>query len=317
MAKVELGSIQTKSVKEIWKNEERDFTPWLAENIEHLSSLIGITIEVEQTEKRVGSYELDIFGRVGGSDAVVIVESQLDATDHKHLGQLITYAAGLEAAIVIWVAPEVGDDHRSAVKWLNRNMTEKISFFLVRPEVIVVDDSKPAVRFQLEAAPSEFERRLRETVEVENAPRFEFRRKFWEDLFAFLSANGHPWAQGRRATKESWVSSSVGRAGVNVNVSMALGSRIRVEIWCPDDSDKQMFDTLFGNRAEIEKKLGGETVSWERLDGSRSSRVAVYKNYDKEQAASDTPHRRDIFSWVGSQLSAMREIAKQYLVAKP
>jgi hypothetical protein len=316
MAKIELGNIQIKSAKDVWKHEEKDFTPWLAENIDHLSKLIGIPIAVEQTEKRVGAYELDIFGRVEGSDAIVIVENQLDPTDHKHLGQLITYAAGLEAAIVIWIAPEVGDDHRSAIKWLNRNMSEKVSFFLVRPEVIQVDNSKPAVRFQLEAAPSEFEKRLRESVEDESAPRFEFRRKFWEDLFAYLAANGHPWAQGRRTTKEGWISSSVGTSGIAVNVSMAQGSRIRVEIWMRDDADKQIFEALLAKKAEIEKRLEGETVSWERLDDSRASRVAVYRNYDKEQAANDTPQRKEIFSWIGTQLSAMREIAKKYLVSK-
>jgi len=316
MAKLELGNIQIKSAKDIWKNEEKDFTPWLAENIEHLSKLIGIPIAVEQTEKRVGAYELDIFGRVEGGDAVVIVENQLDATDHKHLGQLITYATGLEAAIIIWIAPEIGEDHRSAIEWLNRNINEKISFFLIRPEVIQVDNSKPAVRFQLEAAPSGFERRLRESVEDENTPRFEFRRKFWEDLLAYLASNVHSWAQGRRTTKDSWISSSIGRSGVGVNVCMAQGSRIRVEIYCSNDSDKQIFETLFARQAEIEKRLDGENVSWERLDDSRASRVAVYRNYDKEQAASDTPHRKELFSWIGNRLSVMRDIAKQYLISK-
>jgi hypothetical protein len=316
MTKVELGNIQIKSAKDVWKHEEKDFTPWLAENIEHLSKVIGIPIKVEQTEKKVGAYELDILGRIEGSDAVVIVENQLDAIDHKHLGQLITYAAGLEAAIVIWVAPEVSDDHRAAIKWLNRNIGEKVLFFLIRLEVIGVDDSKPAIRFQLEAAPSETERRFREIVEDENAPRFEFRRKFWEDLLTYLAANGHPWAQGRRTTKEGWISSSVGMANIGVNVSMAQGSRIRVEIWIRDDSDKEIFETLFAKKVEIEKRLEGETVSWERLDDSKASRIAVYRNYDKEQAASETQHRRELFSWIGKRLTEMREIAKKHLISK-
>jgi hypothetical protein len=316
MAKVELGNIQIKSAKDIWKHEEKDFTPWLAENVEHLSKLIGIPITVEQTEKRVGAYELDILGGVEGSDAVVIIENQLEATDHKHLGQLITYAAGLEAAIVIWIAPEVGDDHRSAIEWLNRNMNKKVSFFLIRPEVIQVDNSKPAVRFQLEASPSEFEKRFRETVEDENAPRFEFRRKFWEDLLAYLAANGHSWAQGRRTTKEGWISSFIGMAGISANISMAQGSRIRVEIYCSDDSDKQIFETLYAKKDEIEKRLEGEKVSWERLDDTRASRVAIYRDYDKEQAANDTQHRKEIFSWIGNKISVMRDIAKKYLILK-
>lgn len=173
--------------------------------MDHRLSALGIQITIDSTEQRVGDYELDIMGHVEENDSVVIIENQLQCTDHSHLGQLITYAAGLDAAIVIWVAPEVRDEHRSAIEWLNTHMVDKISFFLVRPEVFKIDLSKPAVRFQVEASPDEWGRRLKSIVENEEAPRHEFRRKFWEDLLKYLASDGHAWAGGRSTTKYNWI----------------------------------------------------------------------------------------------------------------
>ncbi|MGH9783131.1 MAG: DUF4268 domain-containing protein, partial [Terriglobia bacterium] len=184
MHNTSLGQLKVKEPREVWKSEERDFTPWIAANIERLCEVIGIPFTVDQTEKRVGAYELDIFGRVEKTDAPVIIENQLGTTDHKHLGQLITYASGLDAALVIWIAAEVTDEHRAAVEWLNKSTTDGVSFFLVRPEVLQIDDSKPAVKFVVEASPSEFKRVLREAVEGEEGPRHEFRRKIWTALLA-------------------------------------------------------------------------------------------------------------------------------------
>jgi hypothetical protein len=299
----------------LWKHEERDFTPWLAKNIDQLSELLGVSILVDNTEQKVGGYELDILGHVEENDAVVIIENQLQSTDHGHLGQLITYAAGLDAAIIIWVAPEVRDEHRSAIMWLNDHTDEKISFFLVRPEVFRIDNSNPVVRFQLEASPSEIGRRLRSIIGTEDAPRHEFRRRFWESLLQYLSENGHPWAKGRATTKASWISSPIGRAGIGANVSMAQGSRIRVEIYCTNDPEKQLFEQLLAHKCEVENQLQGEEIRWERLDDATASRVAVYRPYEKEQTEEDTPYRRELFAWIAKNLFALRAVARQYLVS--
>jgi hypothetical protein len=193
-------------------------------------------------------------------------------------------------------------------------MDEKISFFLVRPEVIRIDNSLPAVRFRLEAAPSQFSRRLKSVVEKEDSPRHEFRRKFWEGMLHYLASNGHPWAKGRATTKDSWIASSVGRSGVSVNVSMAQGSRMRVEVYLANDPEKTLFDTLHSHRADIEARLPEEIVSWERLEDAAASRVAVYRPYDKQLASEDTEHRREVFKWIGRQLTALRTVAKELLV---
>ena len=225
MSKVTLGTLEIVSPKTVWKNEERDFTPWVAENISHISTAIGVSVVVEQTEKKVGIYELDIFGRVDGTDKPVIIENQLGETDHKHLGQLITYASGLEAAIVIWIASEVTDEHKAAVEWLNRMANENVSFFLLRPEVVKIGDSLPAARFHLVVGPSEFSRMIKEVVENDDAPRHAFRRSFWSGLIATMVSSGCSWAAGKRTGKESWIGFSIGKGGVGVNVSMAMGSR--------------------------------------------------------------------------------------------
>jgi hypothetical protein len=245
----------------LWKHDERDFTPWLAQNIDQLSALLGVPIVVDQTEHRVGNYELDILGRVEESDTIVIIENQLTATDHGHLGQLLTYAAGLDAAIVVWVASEVRDEHRAAIEWLNSKTVEGISFFLVRPEALSINGSQPAIRLNLESAPSEFARRLRGVKESDDNPRHEFRRKFWEALYSYLASHGHPWARGRSTTRDAWIASAVGKSGIGANVSFAQGSRIRVEIYLSSDSAKKQFDVLIENRSSIEAQFPGEEVS--------------------------------------------------------
>jgi len=313
MTKPDLGDLKILNPREVWKSEEKDFSPWIVENIQKLSEVVGVPFTAEQTEKKVGSYELDIYGRVEGTDAPVIIENQLGETDHKHLGQLITYAAGLDAGVIIWIATEITDEHRAAVEWLNRNTNDTVSFFLVRPEVLKIDESKPAPRFFLEASPSEFKRILREAVETEEAPRHQFRRKFWGDFLSFLASNGHSWAEGRRATKEAWLSTFIGKSGITVNVSMAMGSRIRVEIYCSQDAEKKLYKQLQTHKPEIEQVLTGEQVSWEPLEDSAASRVAVYQSYNKDEVADDTPERKELFKWIEAQLLKLREIAKKYL----
>lgn len=314
MSPTALGRIVNRDPREVWRNEERDFTPWLAENIGLVSDVLGIPIAVDQIEHRVGPYELDILGHVETTDAVVIVENQLTRTDHGHLGQLITYAAGLEAAVVIWIAVDVCDEHKAAIDWLNQHAAQSISFFLLRPEVFSIDDSPPAVRLNLVAAPSEFSRRLRSVVESEERPSHEFRRQFWSALLAHLATKGHAWARGRATTKDAWIAFGVGRTGIGCHVSMAQGSRIRVEIYLSDERAKRRFDQLHAHRPDIEAELTPDTVSWERLEDAVAARVAVYRDYDKSAVSDATAERRALFDWIESRLCVMRAVAKRYLV---
>ncbi|MED4785234.1 DUF4268 domain-containing protein [Brevibacillus choshinensis] len=317
MNPITLGQIKTIDPRTIWRNEERDFTPWLADNIEALSDAIGFPIEVEQTEKSVGKYELDIVGKVVGTDKVVVIENQLEKSDHKHLGQLITYAAGLNASIIIWVTPYTEDEHRRAIEWLNEVTDEQVNFFLVRPEAYRINDSVPAVKFYVETAPSHFVRNLREAYKGKEAPRHLFRKLFWQEMYEYLAEHGHPNANGRQTTSDSWVTFSVGKSGVSANVCMGQGSKLRIELLLDSRSTEQndlAFDMLARKQAEIEKILEKETVVWDRMETSKSSRIAVNLPYDKARAESDEAYRQELFAWISPNLARMRKIGADYLV---
>lgn len=174
----ELGRLETEDPRLIWPREDRDFTPWLAANIDQLSEVIGIRLKVQQVEQRVGNYQLDIYAR-DENESVVIIENQLEVTDHTHLGQLMAYAAGLDAKVIIWIAAKVRDEHRLVIDWLNRNMGDDVSFFLVRLKVVHIENSKRAAQFVVEAEPSQFERTL-DTI-IARVPAIRPTRMIWSD----------------------------------------------------------------------------------------------------------------------------------------
>ena len=119
-------------LRSIWKNEAHDFTPWLAqeENIKLLSDAIGVDIIVTEVESPVGPFSVDIVGKEIGGDRIVVIENQLESTDHDHLGKAITYAAGKNADIIIWCVKEAREEHRAAVEWANRKFNSEVAFFL-------------------------------------------------------------------------------------------------------------------------------------------------------------------------------------------
>ncbi|MED4785219.1 DUF4268 domain-containing protein [Brevibacillus choshinensis] len=316
MNTVQLGKIKIIDPRELWSNEERDFTPWLADNIEALSEAIGFPIEVEQTEKAVGKYELDVVGKVVGTDKVVVIENQLEKSDHKHLGQLVTYAAGLNASVIIWVTPYVEDEHRRAVEWLNEITDEQVNFFLVRPEAFRINESLPAVKFYVETAPSHFVRNLREAYKREDAPRHTFRRMFWQEMFDYLAADNHPNAKGRQTSADSWVGFSVGKSGVSVNVCMGQGSKLRIELLLSASTREQnekAYEMLKRKQIEIEKIMDGETVLWDEMGSAKSCRIAVNYAYDKARAEDDASYRKELFKWIAPNLARLRRVGAEYL----
>jgi hypothetical protein len=169
--------------RQFWPNEERNFSPWLAEdkNIRQLSDILGIDLEVIEKEKAVGDFELDIFAcDKDNPENIVIIENQLEGTDHTHLGQLLTYAAGLNAKTVVWIiAGEARDEHKVAIDWINQLSYEKVSFFLIRIEVLKIGDSNPGVQFIIECAPSEFSRKMNSVKPKQSYP--SPRSLIWQD----------------------------------------------------------------------------------------------------------------------------------------
>lgn len=165
MTDIRFGRLVDLPLREAWKHEAHQFTPWLADNIDHLSEAIGIPLELTGTEVAVETFSADILARNPIDDSIVLIENQLETTDHTHLGQIMTYLAGLEAHTVVWIAPAFREPHLSAIRWLNEHTADGFSFFAVKARVVRIGDSPYAPIFEVVEKPDKWMRKLQTEVD--------------------------------------------------------------------------------------------------------------------------------------------------------
>lgn len=274
----EFGELKSVPVRTVWPSEARDFTPWLAENIDRLNEALGMDLEIVAQEMSVGSFAVDIVARDVGTGGKVVIENQFGGTDHDHLGKIITYAAGVDALSVIWVTETIRDEHRQALEWLNRRTDDAIHFFAVVVEVLQVDASRPAVVFKPVVYPNEWQRATREATESKPTPREEAYRRYFQVLIDELREQHH-FTRARAAQLQSWYSFASGVSGIAYGTSFAQGGRARCDVYIDygdAETTKALFDDLFAQKATIESEFG-EPLEWERLDDRRASKIAVYR----------------------------------------
>lgn len=157
-----LGTLsEIKDLREIWPHEAHDFTPWLAQNIDILSETIGIDLSVEETESSVGDFNVDIFATDADTGRRIVIENQLEDTDHEHLGKLITYASGKAAELVIWLVRKARPEHRAAIEWLNNHTDEDVGFFLCEIKLFRIGNSAPAPRFEIIEQPNNWVKEMK------------------------------------------------------------------------------------------------------------------------------------------------------------
>lgn len=200
MTEVQFGRLTDLPLRDAWKHEEQSFTPWLAANIDHLSEAINIPLELTGTEVAVETFSADILARNPQDNSVVLIENQLETTDHTHLGQIMTYLAGLEARTVIWIAPNFREPHLSDIRWLNEHTADGFSFFAVRLRVVRIGDSPFAPIFEVVEKPNDWNRVLTQTANNAQSSAAEARQRFWR-----LYLERHPEAakQGIKASGSS------------------------------------------------------------------------------------------------------------------
>lgn len=153
-----LGKLEKVNLRDIWANEEYDFSVWLSkeENLKELSNTVGIDIILEERESAVGKYSVDIYGKEDGTDRKVVIENQLEDSNHDHLGKIITYASGKDAKTIIWIVKRARDEHRQAIEWLNAHTDEEVGFFLLEIELWKIGDSAPAPKFNVVSKPNDW-----------------------------------------------------------------------------------------------------------------------------------------------------------------
>lgn len=301
----DLGELKRLDPRDVWKSESANFTPWLAENLDHLADVLGLDLELTQREAPVGAFSVDLEARDVGRDRVVIIENQLEETDHDHLGKLITYAAGRDAGVVIWVSREFREEHRQALDWLNRLHAGKTEFFGVLVELLKVDDSKPAVNFRLVAFPNEWARATAgPTIEV--TPRGAAYKQFFQSVLDELREK-HRFTNARLAQPQNWYSFTTGVGGFSWALSFGAKGRVKTELYIDlqdADRNEEVLDTLMADRATLEKDFG-ESLEWERLDTKRACRVACYRVGSIEDP---TEKLEEVHAWAVDRLLRFKRV---------
>jgi hypothetical protein len=277
-----LGRLNKIELRNQWKDEARDFTPWLAteENLQELSNAIGIDLELDDTEVYVGSFKADIVARDINSDRKVIIENQLEKTNHDHLGKTITYASGLDASVIIWIASKIRDEHQQAVDWLNENTTEDFGFFAVEMELWKIGDSLPAPKFNVVSRPNDWAKSVKQyTKDHSHSTTKTQQLEFWTSLYEYFDEVGSPLSL-RSPNPRHWYSLSVGRSKFNISMTInTRDKRLGVEIYIRGENAKKAFGLLEKDKEGIESDLGVE-LNWQLLPEGQDCRIILYKDGD-------------------------------------
>ena len=270
---MKLGKLTEVNVRDLWKHEQYDFSAWLAkeENITELGDVIGLNLVDVNTEFYVGSYRCDLVAKDETTGIKVIIENQLEATNHDHLGKIITYASGLDAKVVVWVVKEAREEHRSAIEWLNNNTLSDIAFFLIEIHAYKIGDSLPAAKFEMVEKPNDFIKNTKGSNSNGELNKSQAERlEFWEQFNTVVLEKGKPFSI-RKASTDHWYDVALGITAAHIGITLVNKEHIiGVEVYINDD--KALFDSLFEKKAEIEEQTG-IAFCWERLDGKKASRI--------------------------------------------
>ena len=303
-------------LNEAWKHEAAEFTPWLAqtENLNALADALGLSELVRvATEHWVGDFKLDILCTDG--DEQVIIENQLEEANHKHLGQIITYAAGVGAKKVIWVAESFRPEHAAALEFLNENTTDNLSFFAVKIELWRIGNSALAPKFEVVVKPNDWVKSGREQAHaaLSASPAKQLQQKFWIALTNRLTkSSSHIRPQKPRP--QHWLTNSIGRSGFALTIiANTRDERLGVELWIPGVEAKKHFANLLAKKTEIEGKLGFE-LDWQELPDAKACRIASWY----PQASIEDESRWDEYlDWLTQRLVKMDEVLRSIVKNLP
>lgn len=300
-----IGKLEKVDLRDLWKHEEYDFSNWLAEdeNLAMLSETIGIDICLLEKESHVGNFSVDIFAEEQGSGKRIIIENQLEDTNHDHLGKIITYASGKDAKYIIWIVKHARDEHRQAIEWLNNNTNDDIYFFLLEIELWRIGDSLPAPKFNIVERPNDWVREERKSTS-EITERGRFCLDFWNAFIQYASENKNFMREFklRRSHKDSWFDISIGKGNryLSLNVQTNKGT-VDIGIYIPDD--KEYFERMKPHAEEISQMVG-EGVEWR--EANKACRIVMTRNVD----TSEKDNWPETFEWYMSMAHIFKKCAK-------
>lgn len=306
-APVELGQLVKVDLREAWANEAGGFTPWLAheENLRLLGDTIGLELELEAQEKDVGPFRADILCKDTATGHRVLIENQLERTDHTHLGQLLTYAAGLEAVTIVWIAQRFTDEHRAALDWLNERTDERINAFGLEIELWRIGDSPVAPKLNIVSKPNYWTRGPVGGGAV-SALRL-LQQQYWAAFRKHMEDKGSS-VRCQAPLAQNWAVHALGRSGVYLSSIVSTWDKdgqpeIRAEVVFNGPNAKQEFAAVEEQRGGIEEALGFG-LTWYSPADIKQSKAYARASFDfREQKR--WPEQ---FEWLRSHLEPMDKV---------
>ncbi|MDP2998052.1 MAG: DUF4268 domain-containing protein [Bryobacterales bacterium] len=309
-----LGRLQKVDLREAWSSESTDFTPWLAqeENLKLLGETIGVELELESQEKDVGPFRADILCKDTATDDWVLIENQLERTDHSHLGQLLTYAAGLDAVTIVWIAERFTEEHRAALDWLNERTDEKINVFGLEIELWRIGESPIAPKFNIISQPNDWSRTVQRAAagggEVSNHRQLQL--QFWTAFREYMESNGSI-VRSQKPAPQCWTNHAIGRSGIHLASIISIwnsetntrGPEIRAELYMDGPNAKREFAVLERQKDSIENALGFPLV-WRNPSNKASCRLYTRQNEDFRNQQLWPQH----FEWLRQRLETMQRV---------
>ena len=296
---MKLGTLEKIDLREVWRHEALDFTRWLAkkENIALLSKVVGIDLEVVETEFGIGRYKLDIFAIEVESRKKIVIENQLENTNHDHLGKLLVYAAGTEADVAIWVVKDVNEEHKRTVEWLNRN--EDINIFLVKVELWQIDSSPIAPRFEVICEPNNWAKVLKGQSR-ENISNLELKQlEFWQGFVEYAKSKDRTYVS-QQPSIHNWYVVRIGSSDYKIKLVHSANSdvvRCQLEIF-----NDNLYKQLEQYKSEIDSKING--LEWEYEEERKVNRIGCSNN-SKDNDSS--------YVWLLDMVDRFKDVFVEYL----
>ncbi|HNR19085.1 MAG TPA: DUF4268 domain-containing protein [Bacteroidia bacterium] len=271
-----LGKLEKVELRSVWKNEGIHFTPWLAleQNISLLSETIDIDLEVQAQEERVGPFRADILCKDTVSDRFVLIENQFEYTDHKHLGQLMTYAAGLNAVTIIWIAEKFTEEHRAALDWLNRITDDSVDFFGIEIELYRIGGSAPAPKFNVISKPNNWAKNIKRNAENSELTETKLlQQEYWQALKEYVSTEKVSFRL-QKPLPQHWTNIAIGRSHFHLTAfANTRDSKIGVILIVSGPNALDNFRALREKYESESKEVIGNTIEWIEKDGGKEHHV--------------------------------------------
>ena len=310
--KTPLGRLEKVELRNYWKDEARDFTPWLAEddNINLLGETVGMELEVQEKEAKVGTFSADILCKDINTDRCVVIENQLEKTDHDHLGKVITYCSGLNAFTAIWIAKTFDEEHRAAIDWLNSITDDNYNFFGIEVRLFKIGDSALAPQFDIVAKPNNWSKTIKKQVSGDTETE-KLRLEFWSTFHDYVDKRDLDILKHGSANTDHWCDFRVGIAGFHYACILTVKNWIGVQVYYggdKPDQNKARYDLVEEKCKTQIEALESKKIEWKRLDDKKASLVNVKLEADMKDKA-DWPRQME---WMYNTMMELHKIVKPY-----